>query len=106
MYTVMAPLYPFPGLAARLTMDTAKANFTPNALHIVCARPATFITTTSPRKNNLQLFMPAREINIYAIHTEHATCHGQANLSYGIIIGNVTVHRYREHHRDKNLAEC
>lgn len=41
-------------------------------LYTLCARPATFITTTSTRKNDLQLFMPAREINIYATHAEHA----------------------------------
>lgn len=37
---------------------------------------------TSTRKNDLRLFMRAREINIYAIHTEYDNRQGKTNLNY------------------------
>lgn len=72
VYGYSAVITCLPGLAARLSrMDTAKANFTPDAFCTLCARPATFITTISTCKNDLRLFMLAREINIYTIRTEY-----------------------------------
>lgn len=94
--------YNLPGLAACLSTGWTRPRLTLHpTLYTLCARPATFITITSARKNDLQLFMAAREINIYTIRAPNALprCENKFKLRHRN--WNVTGHRYYEHYWNK-----